>query len=99
MNTYPEGSSVRFEVVFKDAITGAYVDPTNVTFKIRRPDTGIVTTWTTVPVVGSIVKDSTGHYHANYTCDFPGQWRYRFEGAGVYIGTSEKYVSIMGTAF
>ena len=99
MNTYPEGSNVRFSVEFRTPPAGPLVDPTTVTFLIRRPDTGVVTTWTTIPVVGTIVKDSTGKYHADFTCDFPGEWYYRWEGAGTYIGANEKYVCIMGTAF
>jgi hypothetical protein len=98
MNTYHSGANVRFSVVFRDPTTGAVVDPTTVVFKIRRPDTGAVTTWTYL-VVGSIVRDSAGNYHADYTCDFPGEWYYRWEASGSYIGAGEKYVCIMDTEF
>jgi hypothetical protein len=98
MNTYPEGSNVRFSVEFRTPPAGPLVDPTTVTFKIRRPDTNVVVTYT-YPPVGNIIKDSTGKYHADYTCDFPGEWYYRWEGAGAYIGAGEKYVCIMETAF
>ena len=98
MNTYPEGSNVRFSTVFQVPGTGAAVDPTTVTFKIKRPDTGVVVTYT-YPPAGNIVKDSTGNYHADYTCDFPGEWYYRWEGAGAYIGANEGYCCIMETVF
>jgi ABC-type transport system substrate-binding protein len=98
MNTYPSGSNVRFSVIFREPTTNAVVDPSTVRFKIRRPDTGAITTWTYL-VVGSIVRDSAGNYHADYTCDFPGEWPYRFEGDGTYIGANERYVCIMETEF
>ena len=98
MNSYPEGSSVKFSVIFQTPPDGPVVDPTTVTFKIKRPDTGVVVTYT-YPPAGTVIKDSTGKYHADYTCDFPGEWYYRWEGAGAHIGANEKYVCIMETMF
>jgi hypothetical protein len=98
MNTYPTGSNVRFSAVFKEVATGSYVDPTTVIFKIKTPETGQITTWTYL-AVGSIVRESLGHYYADYTCDFPGLWHYRWEAAGSYIGAFEKYCCIMDTEF
>ena len=98
MNTYPEGSNVRFSVEFRTPPAGPLVDPTTVTFLIRRPDTGAVTTYT-YPPAGNITRESLGKYYADFTCDFPGLWYYRFEGAGAYIGANEKYVCIMDTMF
>ena len=99
MNSYPNGSNIRFSVVFKAVGTGAYVDPTTVTFRIRSPETNQVTT-DTYPVPATyIVKDSVGHYHADYTCDFPGDWPYRWEGSGAYIGARERVVCIWDTNF
>ena len=98
MNTYPEGSNVNVSVVFTDPTTGARVDPTTVTWMFRRPDTGVVVTYT-YPPVGNIVRQSVGYYTSNYTGDFPGEWYYRWEGAGAYIGANEKYFCIMETMF
>ena len=98
MNTYPEGSNVSFSTVFQVPGTGTAVDPTTVTFKIKRPDTSVVVTYT-YPPAGNIVKDSTGNYHADYTCDFPGDWYYRWEAAGAYIGANEGYCCIGDTVF
>ena len=78
--------------------TGVLVDPTTVTFNIKRPDTGALTTYT-YPPVGVIIRDSTGHYRANHTCNFPGEWPHQWTGAGAYIGANEKYVCIMETNF
>lgn len=97
-NSYPVGSNVRFSVVFTEVATGALVDPTTVIFRIKTPETGAVTTWTYL-VLGSIVRDSIGRYHADYTCDFPGDWYYRWEAAGSHIGAYEKKVCIMDTEF
>ena len=98
MNSYPTGSNVRFSVEFRVPTTNALVDPTTVIFRIRTPETNVITTWTYL-VLGSIVRDSTGKYHADYTCDYPGEWPYRWEAAGSYIGANEKYVCIMETLF
>ena len=98
MNTYPAGSNVRFWVIFEDPITGAYVDPTTVTFKLRSPETGVISTYT-LPPGPEVVKDSVGHYHSDHTLGFPGNWYYRWEGAGAYIGAKESYVCIRDTVF
>jgi hypothetical protein len=97
-NSYPTGSNVRFSAEFKDPTTGAYVDPTTVTFKIKSPETGVITTYS-LPPGPQVVKDSVGHYHADYTIDFPGIWYYRWEGSGAYIGAKEYYVCAMDTEF
>ena len=98
MNTYPTGSNIRFTVVFTDAVTGAVVDPTTVTFRIKSPETGIITTYT-LPAGPEVVKDSTGHYHCNFVLDFPGIWPYQWLGAGAYIAANEGYVCARETEF
>ena len=97
-NTWACGANIRFSVIFKDAFTLAYIDPTTVTFKIRTPENGAITIWV-FGVDPEVIKDSVGHYHADYTADFPGYWLYRWEGAGNYIGGFEKRFCIMETGF
>ena len=96
--SYPLGSNVRCSVIYKSVPTGAYVDPTTVTFRIRTPESGAVTTYVYV-VDPEVVKDSVGHYHVDYTADYPGDWWYRWEAAGNYIGASENYFCIWDTRF
>lgn len=96
-NSYPTGSNIRFFAEFKD-IDGVYVDPTTITFKILSPKTGISATFT-LPAGPEVVKDSVGHYHSDYTIDYPGNWYYRFEGSGAYIGAREGYCCAMATVF
>ena len=97
--SYPTGSNVRCSVIYKDVLTGAYVDPTTVTFKIRRPDTSLIIPWVYLAPGSIVVRDSVGHYHAYYVADFPGDWWYRWEAAGSYIGASENYFCIWKTVF
>ena len=98
-NTYPTGSNIRFTVEFTDPLTGGYVDPTTVQFRIITPETGQVVGDYTYPADVEVVKDSTGHYHANYVIDFPGEWPYQFIGAGAYVASNEFYVCARATAF
>jgi ABC-type transport system substrate-binding protein len=97
-NSYPYGSNVRFFVVFRSAATNALVDPTTVRFKIQTPETRAITTWV-FGGAGSIVNDSVGNYHADYTCDYPGDWHYRWEADGSYIGGKDGKVCIMESPF
>jgi len=97
-NSYPTGSNVRFSAEFKDPGSGAFVDPTTVTFKIKSPMTGVVTTYT-LPAGPQVVRDSLGHFHCDFTLNFPGNWYYRWEGAGAYIGAAEYYCCAMDTVF
>ena len=97
-NSYPMGQRITFTVRIKLASTGALVDPAPVTFKIKRPDTGVVVTYT-YPPAGNITRDSEGNYQSAYTCDFPGDWYIRWEGAGAYIGANEWKICIMESAF
>lgn len=79
-NHYSVGNLVRVSAVFKDA-AGTAIDPTTVGFKVRRPDTGAVTTY----VYGTdaqLVKDSVGNYHVDVSADATGEWPYRFYSTG-----------------
>lgn len=83
---YDVGNLVRVSVVFTalDGIT--FLDPTTVTLAYDVLDQlgqvkNAVTNWTVT--AGQIVKDSTGHYHADLdTTAKPGVWDYRWLGTG-----------------
>ena len=78
-NVYSVGSLVRTSETFTDA-AGTLIDPTTVTLKWNivpngTGSPGSTTTWTYLGT-GSIVKDSTGKYHADLdTTSLPGQWQ------------------------
>jgi len=79
-NVYDVGVLVRVKVSFTD-ISNAAVDPTvvNLTWSV---DGGATTTWV-YQGAGSIVKDSTGNYHADLdTTAKPGVWAYRWWSTG-----------------
>ena len=98
-NTYYTGSNIEFSAVFKDATTGAYVDPTTVTFRIKTPKVyGSIVTYVYL-VDPELVRDSIGQYHADYVLDFPGNWFYQWEAAGNYIGAAEQRVCARNTMF
>ena len=98
-NSYPTGSNIEFSVVFSAPITGTFVDPTTVTFRIITPETGLIAATYTLPAGPEVVKDSTGHYHCNYVLDFPGDWPYQWIGAGAFVAANEFYVCARDTAF
>lgn len=86
-NSYDKNQNVRCTVVIQDVDSGAYVDPTTVTFYTIDPN-GTVTTYV-YGVDPEVIKDSVGHYHADVTLDVSGDWYYRWEGTGTYIGACE----------
>jgi hypothetical protein len=65
----------RFSVVFTDA-NGAAVDPATVVFKYKTPDATITTK--TYGTDAFPVKDSAGHYHADFTLNQAGTWLFKW---------------------
>jgi hypothetical protein len=84
--SYMAGQGVRVSVAFTDS-NGNAVDPTTVTLKFAAPDgtsgpNNAASPWT-YGGAGSIVKDSTGNYHAVLdTTGKPGEWTYEWIGSG-----------------
>jgi len=56
------GNRVRSYIEFSD-LTGSYIDPPLLRFKIQTPD-NVSKTWT-YGTDAEVVKDSVGHYHAD----------------------------------
>ena len=87
VNEYDKGDFARITVTF--TVSGVATDPTTVTFKMREPD-GVITTWTTVPAVGSIVDDAgAGVFHVDWPVDQTGTHHYRWEGTGAAAAAGE----------
>lgn len=79
ITTHDIGDLVPLRAAFTNA-AGAAADPTNVTFKIRKPD-GTTTTY----VHGTdseLVKDSVGNYHVDFPVTLAGFYEWRYEGTG-----------------
>jgi ABC-type Fe3+ transport system substrate-binding protein len=84
--TYDVGDRARLEVGFTN-LAGNPTDPTAVTLKVKAPGTAVVTY--TFGVGGTIVKDSTGNYHADIDITVPGKWHYRWTGTGALVVVEE----------
>lgn len=84
MNLYTAGNEIKLTCVFTVKATGAAVDPTTVTAKVRKPD------GTVDDLSGSVTKTATGNYWAPYTPDAVGVYQYEWSGSGsveaAYIG-------------
>lgn len=86
-NSYDQYQSVRCTVVIQDVDSGAYVDPTTLTFSTYNPF-GTTTDYV-YGVDPEVVKDSVGHYHCDVTLDEPGDWYYQWRGTGTNIGACQ----------
>ena len=79
-NHFDIGTLVRVSGAFRD-VSNAAIDPSTVKFKWKRPDTGVVTTYT-YGIDNQLVKDSVGNYHVDVSADVQGDWLYRWESTG-----------------
>lgn len=73
-NTYSIGDLIQLTATFTTVATGANINPTTVTFTIRKPD-GTQTS-------PSVTNPSTGVYQTQVSIDQPGTWRWRAVGTG-----------------
>lgn len=78
VNSYQIGDKVTLRAAFK--VAGVGVDPTNVQFKVIKPD-GTVITYV-YPTNPEVVKESAGNYYLLYVVDRSGYWLYRIAGTG-----------------
>ena len=90
-NIHDLGDLVRVEAEFRNALTGAALDPTAVFLSVREPD-GTVTTYTYGGA--EITQDSTGIYHALIDVDQAGVWRYRWWSTGSGQAAEEKVFKV-----
>lgn len=80
MNAYIAGQLVRCSVQWTD-VNGNAVDPTGVTFRVRKTD-GTLTTLV-YPDDAALVKDAVGEYHVDVdTTGQNGRVSFRFEATG-----------------
>jgi len=91
-NRYDLGDLVTVRGVFTHPTTGNTFDPSVVKLSVRTPG-GVVTTY----VYGdgdTIVKDSTGRYHAKVDGIAAGHWHYRWWSTGDGQAAEEKHFEI-----
>ena len=96
MNRYILGNSIRMSAAFTNG--GAATDPTGITFKIRSPMNGTITSYT-YGTDAALVKDSTGNYHVDHTPTAAGSHYYRFAGTGAVIAADEGEFEIRRSFF
>lgn len=92
MTEYDVGDLARVTAVFTDGETGAAVDPDTVSLQYR-PD-GDETITLVYGTDAEVVKDSTGHYHADIDLDSAGTWRYRWQSTGEGQAAEEGYFMV-----
>lgn len=97
--TFIAGDQVKCTGIFTDG-TKQPVDPTTVTYKLKRSD-GTIVEYTTPDA--KIVKEDTGIYYVLYTIldtdPGGGLWTYRLAGTGNVIGADENTFWVAETAF
>ena len=97
-DTYIAGDQVKCIGIFTNPEKQP-VDPTTVTYKLKKSD-GSIVTYATPDV--EIVKDDVGLYHALYVIlgdDPAGKWTFRLAGTGNVIGADEDTFWVAETAF
>ncbi len=95
-NTYDIGDLVRGSAVYTNA-AGSAIDPGTVTFAFRN-GSGAATTYT-YPTDAALVKDSTGHYHADFSVSASGFWFYRFAATGTGQSAGENMIYVRVSNF
>jgi lipoprotein-anchoring transpeptidase ErfK/SrfK len=93
MNTFDVGDAVRISLVCANS-AGTAIDPTTLTLTVK-PALGTATTYT-YGVGVTIVKDSTGNYHADYTVltGSGGMVYYKWTATGSYVGMAQSAFAV-----
>lgn len=91
MNAYPVGEPVHLTATFTN-LAGTLTDAT-ITLKIRTPDA------TETDVSGSVVHDSTGTYHYDYTTAQAGDHFARWVASGALVAAYEEQFYVLRSAF
>jgi len=97
VTAYPFGSRINMQVVWREGLSNAPVDPSSVVAKIRAP-TGGLTTYT-YGVDPELTKNGAGTYRTAFSCSVHGEWHYRFEASGTHVGANERAFSIRKSEF
>jgi hypothetical protein len=80
------------------AIGDVVTDPTTVTLTIKRADgTSLIYGYPTPGVDGSLTRESTGRFYRDVTCDVPGVWRIKMDGAGSVVASEQTTFTVAGS--
>lgn len=90
------GDSVTASVVVTST-AGVATNPTTTVLRIQ-PPTGSETVLT-YGVDAAIVRDSTGHFHADITATEAGAWKLRWKGTGAAIFAEEQSFIVRVSSF
>lgn len=79
MNSYTSNNAIRLAVIVTASAGGQPIDPTSIRLDMEDPS-GAIT-----DLSSTIVKDSVGNYHADYTPLLVGVYLYSWIGTGAAI--------------
>lgn len=95
MGKYEIDSQINVSGLFMNALTGVYVDPSNITLFLLDPANIVTTIFYTTAPGSPIVKDSQGHYHYTFVPTKSGSWTYKWQATGTFLGTSPDTVIVV----
>jgi hypothetical protein len=85
---YDIGDQVRLDAFFfSDAELTLPGDPTEITFRLRKPDGSLITA--KFGVGSTVVREDVGVYYALANLDQDGHWHYRWEGTGAITSAED----------
>lgn len=97
LHSYQAGNQVVLSVTFTNATTGALATPTTITCETLDPSETV--TQYTNSSTPAITNPSQGVYQLILTPTLPGVWRYRWEGTGAVVASSEAAFEVRPSAF
>jgi len=86
-NSYDKGQKIKVTGYFRNVDTGAYVDPTTVTFRTKDPSGNL-----SAHVYGvdpNVTKTAIGKYRYDLLLDEVGTWWLRWDSTGTHEGARE----------
>lgn len=89
---YNRDQEVELKGTFRNEITDALTDPTEVTLYVRQPD-GTVSTY--LYSLAQVTRDSLGVFLKNVTLDASGTWYYRFKGTGLVVTSGWEALTVL----
>lgn len=88
MPTFDVGDRAILKARFRDPETKEPVDPTEVVFRVRKPD------GTTVEQAATDNADEVGYFTATLPIDQSGEWWWRADGTGEVEGSGETHFRV-----
>ena len=86
-NSYLKGQNIKVTGAFRNVDSGAYVDPTVVTFRTKDPSNNLSNH--VYGVDPNVTKTAAGRYRYNLLLDEAGDWYLRWDSTGTHQGAQE----------